>query len=66
MAAQLQQTEKQILMLSKVCKMGTSAFGWHEISDPVICTSSPHGAVAARLRSMISGEGIAGSKSDIA
>lgn len=46
-AAQSHRTEEQIPVPLKAHKTGTSASGWHEISDPIESTSSPHGAVAA-------------------
>jgi len=45
--ARSQRTEKQNPSLSKAVGTEVSNSGWHELSDPIISTSSPHGAITA-------------------
>jgi len=46
-AVRLQSTEKHKSAGFKANGTGPSDAGWHELSDPIICTSSPHGGTTA-------------------
>ena len=45
--ARSQRTEKQKASPSKAVKTDLCDMGWHELSDPIICTSSPYGVITA-------------------